>query len=164
MNYYNQETHPDQKYFLTEESVDILEGVHPALIEVVKRALAISDIEFQVFHGKRTLSQQDEFFRKGATQGHQSPHMYGSAVDLMPIVEGRMCPETEVFDEVATSMKYAAADLNTPIRWGGAWHCVNIAKYEGMLDDLQNWYLENCLENNVRPQLDPHHFELSVEE
>lgn len=164
MHFYNKETHPDQMYFLTEASEALLSEVHPSLAEVIRRAIAISDIEFQVFHGKRTLTQQDEFFRKGATQGHQSPHMYGSAVDIMPVVEGRMCPESEVFDEVATCIKYAAADLNTPIRWGGAWHCTNIATYNGMLDDLQNWYLEHCLEHNVRPQLDPHHFELSVDE
>ena len=83
------------------------------LAEVVRRAVAISDIEMQVLHGRRSLKQQDEFFKKGATEGITSPHLYGYAVDLVAIVEGRMCFETEVYDEVANCMKYAGQDLNT---------------------------------------------------
>lgn len=161
-NYYNLETHPDQKHFLNEESERILSEVNPALAEVVRRAVAISDIELQVIHGKRTGAQQEEFFRKGVTQGGSSPHLYGAAVDIVPIIEGRICFEIEVFDEVAMSMKYAAEDLNTPIRWGGAWHCENLATFQGMIEDLQNWYIEQCVEHGTRVHLDLPHFELSV--
>ena len=97
-NYYNLETHPDQKHFLNEESERILSEVNPALAEVVRRAVAISDIELQVIHGKRTGAQQEEFFRKGVTQGGSSPHLYGAAVDIVPIIEGRICFEIEVFE------------------------------------------------------------------
>ena len=164
MTYYNIDTHPDQAYFLSEDSEKILSQINPALEQVVRRAVAISDIEIQVFHGKRTLAEQDEFFRKGVVQGSHSGHIYGAAVDIMPYIRGRMCPETEVFDEVAMSMKYAAADLNTPIRWGGAWHCANLAAFEGIIEDLQTWYIEHCIEHGKRVRLDPHHFELSVAE
>ena len=164
MNYYNQETHPDQMYFLNEKSEEILSELNPALAEVVRRAVAIADIEIQVFHGKRNLVQQDEFFRKGVCQGAHSAHLYGAAVDIMPYVEERPCPEIEIFDEVAMCMKYAAQDLNTPIRWGGAWHCTNLASFEGIIEDLQNWYVEQCVEHGKRVRLDPYHFELSVAE
>tara|TARA_B100000073_G_C23352096_1_gene419294 strand:- start:58 stop:552 length:495 start_codon:yes stop_codon:yes gene_type:complete len=164
MNYYNQETHPDQMYFLNKESSELLDEVNSALAEVVRRAQAISDVQMQVIHGKRTSVQQDEFFRKGVTQGAKSPHMYGTAVDIVPVIEGRISMEAEALDEVAMSMKFAAADLNTPIRWGGAWQITNLAKFEGMLEDIQAWYLEECVKEGVRPQLDPWHFELSVDE
>ena len=73
-----------------------------------------------------------------------------------------MCFEIETYDEVAMSMKYAAQDLNTPIRWGGAWHCPNLAAYEGMIEDLQMVY-EQCVDNGTRIHLDLPHFELAIE-
>ena len=162
MNYYNQEEIPDQKYFLNERSETMLKEVQPGLAEVVRRAVAISDLEIQVIHGKRTLDQQDEFFRKGATRGTQSVHLYGYAVDLMPIVEGRPCMEAEVYDEVAMCMKLAAEDLNTPIRWGGAWHYDNLCLWQGMMEDLQMDYIDGMRRQGKRPSLDLCHFELSI--
>ena len=82
MNYYNQETHPDQKFFLNEKSEKLLSEVQVNLAEVVKRAVAISDLDIQVNHGKRTLDQQDEFFKKGVALGANSPHLYGYAAIL----------------------------------------------------------------------------------
>ena len=64
--YYNPDTHPDQKYFLTEQSEEMLTQIQPELAEVVRRAVAISDIEMQVLHGRRTLKQQDEFLNGGS--------------------------------------------------------------------------------------------------
>ena len=139
MNYYNEETHPDQKYFLKEECEKMLDEIHPALAEVIRRAQAISDVQLKVIHGKRTGTQQSEFFRKGVTNGTNSPHLYGTAVDILPVIEGRICPEAEAGDEVATVVKYAAEDLNTPIRWGGAWHINDITKWTGLMEDLSTY-------------------------
>ena len=164
MNYYNQETHPDQKFFLNEKSEKLLSEVQVNLAEVVKRAVAISDLDIQVNHGKRTLDQQDEFFKKGVALGANSPHLYGYAVDIVAYIGDRACFELEVYDEVANCMRYAGQDLNTPIRWGGAWQCDNICAYDGMIEDLQAWYIDHCVQQNIRPQLDYQHFELSLSE
>ena len=164
MNYYNEETHPDQRYFLSQESEDLLADVHPALAEVVRRAQAIADIQLVVIHGRRTQTQQGEFFRKGVTSGAVSPHLYGTAVDILPVIEGRPSPEAEAADEVATVIRLAADDLNTPIRWGGAWHVNDITKYDGLMEDLSNAYLEHSVMEGIRPQLDTHHFEMSIAE
>ena len=42
--------------------------------------------------------------------------------------------------------------------------CENICTYDGMIEDLQAWYLDNhcTIQQNMRPQLDVHHFELSL--
>lgn len=164
MNYYNKDTHPDQLYFLSQECENKLSKIHPALAEVVRRAQAISDVQFLVIHGKRTKSEQEEFFRKGITNGANSPHLYGTAVDVLPVIKGRISPEAEVADEIATSMKYAAEDLNTPIRWGGAWHVDDVTVYEGLMEDLSMLYLEHSIMEGIRPQLDTGHFELSIAE
>ena len=123
MNYYNKETHPDQKHFLNEDSEALLNDVQPKLAEVVRRAAAISDIEIQVIHGKRTTEEQDEFFRKGVTQsGAHSAHLYGAAVDIVPVVEGRISPEFEVYDEVAMH-EICSGGLGSRYSMGRAWHC-----------------------------------------
>ena len=162
--YYNKEEIPDQKHFLNETSEQMLEEIQPSLANIVRRAVAISDIEIQVTHGMRTLTQQHEFFRKGISIGNQSPHMYGYAVDLVPIVEGRLSFEPEIFDDVAYCMLFAARDLNTAIRWGGAWHCDNLANFTGVLGDLQIEYIDTMRLGNKRPRIDVQHFELSVAE
>ena len=90
--------------------------------------------------------------------------MYGYAVDLVAFIGDRACFELEVYDEVANCMRYAGQDLNTPIRWGGAWQCNNICAYDGMIEDLQAWYIDHCVQQNIRPQLDYQHFELSLAE
>jgi peptidoglycan L-alanyl-D-glutamate endopeptidase CwlK len=160
--YYNLSTHPDQMYFLNEESEKMLSEVQPELAEVVKRAVAISDIEIQVLHGKRTKQQQVEFFKKGVAPKATSAHLYGHAVDLGIIIEGRLCYELELYDELALNMKYASEDLHTPIRWGGAWILDTITGYDGLIPDLQNYYIDICREQGQRPQLDIQHFELTV--
>ena len=164
MHFYNEETHPDQMYFLSDECENKLSKIHPALAEVVRRAQAISDIQMMVIHGKRSKSEQEEFFRKGVTNGANSPHLYGTAVDILPVIKGRISPEAEVADEVATAMRYAADDLNTPIRWGGAWHVDDITEYDGLMEDLSTMYLEHAVMEGIRPQLDTWHFELSIAE
>ena len=163
-NYYNKDTHPDQTYFLDEQSEEVLAQIAPELAEVVRRAVAISDIEIQVVHGRRTRTQQVELFKKGATQRATSPHMYGQAVDLVAIIEGRPCFELEVYDEVALNMKFASEDLHTPVRWGGAWNLDSLSNYEGDLGELQCYYIDRCRERGRRPMLDVCHFELTVAE
>ena len=162
--YYDKENIPDQKHFLNDSSEKLLEGLNHGLAEVVKRAVAISDIEIQVIDGKRNTRQQNEYFRKGVSQASTSPHLYGYAVDLIALVEGRICLEQEVYDDVANCMRFAGQDLYTPIRWGGAWHCDNLCAYGGLIDDLQYHYIDWCLQQHIRPRLDVHHFELSVAE
>ena len=164
MNFYNEETHPDQMYFLSDECENKLSNIHPGLAEVVRRAQAIADIQLVVIHGKRTASEQEEFFRKGVTSGNMSPHLYGTAVDILPMIHGRFSPEAEAADEVATVMRYAADDLNIPIRWGGAWHINDITQWTGLMEDLSAAYLEHSVMEGIRPQLDTHHFEMSIAE
>ena len=162
--YYNKEEIPDQKHFLNENSMKLLEGLNHGLSKVVQRAVAISDIEIQVIDGKRNTKQQAEYFRKGACQAATSPHMYGYAVDLLPLIDGRISLECDVYDDIANCMRFAGQDLYTPIRWGGAWHCDNICNYQGLIDDLQVDYIDWCRLHHARPRLDYWHFELSVAE
>ena len=117
-----------------------------------------------VIHGRRTQTQQGEFFRKFVTSGAASPHLYGTAVDILPVIEGRPSPEAEAADEVATVIRLAADDLNTPIRWGGAWHVNDITKYDGLMEDLSNAYLEHFVDGRNSSSTRHTHFEMSIAE
>ena len=72
-----------------------LEGVHPDLVRVVKTAIKLSDIDFTVTDGLRTISEQAELVKRGASKTMRSNHLkqletgYGHAVDLVGLLNGK---------------------------------------------------------------------------
>ena len=52
-------------YSLSNRSLKKLDGVHPDLVDVVKRAIEITEIDFGVSEGVRTLETQKEYLEKG---------------------------------------------------------------------------------------------------
>jgi peptidoglycan L-alanyl-D-glutamate endopeptidase CwlK len=73
---------------LGQRSLSRLEGVHPDLVRVVKRAAAISDLDFTVLEGLRTLERQRKLRAEGASKTLNSRHLTGHAVDLAPLING----------------------------------------------------------------------------
>ncbi len=53
---------------LSERSLDRLKGVDQKLVDVVKRAIDLTEIDFGVTEGLRTLERQQELVEKGASQ------------------------------------------------------------------------------------------------
>lgn len=98
-----------------------LKGVHPALVEVVRRALELSQVDFVVVEGLRTLARQKELVKAGASQTMDSRHITGHAVDLAPYIAGQIRWDWPPFYKIAEAMKAAAADLRVPVDWGGDW-------------------------------------------
>jgi peptidoglycan L-alanyl-D-glutamate endopeptidase CwlK len=98
-----------------------LRGVHPDLVRVVKRAISISDIDFTVIEGLRSVSRQKELFAKGATKTMRSRHIHGFAVDIAPYVAGSIRWDWPLFDKIEEAMKKAAKLENVSVTWGGDW-------------------------------------------
>jgi len=98
-----------------------LRGVHPDLVRVVKRAISISDIDFTVIEGLRTIARQKELFAKGATKTMRSRHIHGFAVDIAPYVAGSIRWDWPLFDKIEEAMKKAAKLENVSVTWGGDW-------------------------------------------
>ena len=98
-----------------------LRGVHPDLVRVVKRAISISNIDFTVIEGLRSISRQKELFAKGATKTMRSRHIHGFAVDIAPYVAGSIRWDWPLFDKIEEAMKKAAKLENVPVIWGGDW-------------------------------------------
>ena len=146
---------------LSQRSLDRLEGVKPDLVNVVKRAIELTTVDFGVIEGVRTEERQKELVAKGASKTLKSKHLDGNAVDLMVYVDGRGCWELNLYDEVADAMRQAAIEEGVPVRWGCAWHIDNIEDYDGTMEDAMNAYIDLRRSQGKRPFLDGPHFELA---
>jgi peptidoglycan L-alanyl-D-glutamate endopeptidase CwlK len=102
-------------------SLKRLEGVHPDLVKVMKRAIACSPIDFSVLEGKRTLARQKQLMAAGATRTMNSRHLTGHAVDVAPYVNGQIRWDWPLYHQLALVIKKAAAELEIPLQWGGDW-------------------------------------------
>ena len=131
-------------YKLSERSLERLQGVHPNLVKVVKRAIEISKQDFMVLEGVRTRKQCmvnygkgrtiAQCVAKGVTAQYANPraakvtwlndpfaskHVTGKAVDLVPYpVDWN---DLKKFDAIAQAMLQAAKELGVTIRWGADW-------------------------------------------
>ena len=108
-------------FILSQKSLRRLEGVNPALVQVVKRAIQITPIDFIVVEGLRTRERQAYLFETGATKTMNSRHLTGDAVDLAPIVNNKVSWDWKDFYPLAEAVKEAAKQLRTEVRWGANW-------------------------------------------
>jgi peptidoglycan L-alanyl-D-glutamate endopeptidase CwlK len=102
-------------------SLSRLEGVHPDLVRVVKKAAAMSDLDFTVLEGLRTVERQKQLVSQGASKTMNSRHITGHAVDLAPMIAGEVRWDWPLYHKLAKIVKSAAADEKVPLQWGGDW-------------------------------------------
>lgn len=145
---------------LSKNSLAKLEGVHEDLVKVVKRAIELTDVDFSVTEGLRTVERQRELFMKGASTTMKSKHIGGYAVDLAAFVGDRISWELALYDNIADAMRLAAIELDIPVRWGGAWHVDDIRKWDGTMQCAMDNYISVRREEGKRPFIDGPHFEL----
>ena len=109
---------------LGQRSLLRLEGVHPDLVRVVKKAAAMSAIDFTVLEGLRTLERQKQLMASGASSLKdplKCRHLTGHAVDLAPMVGDEVRWDWPLYNKLAPIIKAAATLENVPIEWGGDW-------------------------------------------
>lgn len=147
---------------LSQRSLDRLKGVKPELVEVVKRAIEISTIDFGVTEGLRTLETQKRYVETGKSQTMDSKHLTGDAVDLMAYIDGQVSWELNVYDNIADAMKQAAIEKNVAVRWGAAWNVPDIRLWRGAMEEAMNYYIDERRKQNKRPFIDGPHFEMVV--
>ena len=112
-------------FVFSSTSLTRLNGVDDRLVKVVKRALELSTQDFAVLEGLRTKERQAELVRKGASQTMNSNHITGRAVDLVPIVDGKVSWDWKYFYPIAEAMRKAAKELGVQVKWGGSWDVLN---------------------------------------
>jgi peptidoglycan L-alanyl-D-glutamate endopeptidase CwlK len=145
---------------LSQRSLDRLDGVKPQLIELVKRAIEITTIDFGVIEGLRSEERQKELVAKGASKTMKSKHLDGNAVDLMAYLDGKACWEIPVYEPIADAMKTAAIECGTEIRWGGAWSVSNLEDWDGTAGEAMDSYIDLRRSQGKKIFLDCPHFEL----
>lgn len=128
-------------YALGAGSLKKLEGVHPDLVRVVKRAIEISTQDFAVTDGVRTEAQQRVLVNKGASKTMNSKHRkqatgFGHAVDLVPYVNGGPRWEWPLIWAIAVAVDTAATELGVKLVWGAVWD-KNLMQYGGSAASLQ---------------------------
>ena len=108
-------------YKLGNRSLGRLVGVKSDLVRVVKRAIEITEVDFTVVEGVRTLATQKLYLKRGVTQTLSSKHITGDAVDLGAWIDGTISWDEKYYYDIADSMRIAAMELGVAVRWGGCW-------------------------------------------
>jgi peptidoglycan L-alanyl-D-glutamate endopeptidase CwlK len=98
-----------------------LSGVNPAIPRVLARAAADGAPTFAVIEGLRTIKRQRELVASGASKTMRSRHIHGFAVDIAPIIGGKISWDWPAFYPLAKAIKAAAVAEGVVLNWGGDW-------------------------------------------
>ena len=150
---------------LSQRSMDRLEGVHPAMTGVVERAIQITDVDFGVTQGIRTLDEQKANVAAGRSQTMKSKHLlqddgFSHAVDVVAYVGPNVSWELNLYDNICDAFKQAAVEVGCAIKWGAAWSEGDIRSYPGSAEDAMMAYVDLRRSQGRRPFIDAPHFEL----
>ena len=138
-----------KKYGLSDASIEKMKGVHPKLIELMKKAIGDSPYDFKIVQGLRTAEYQNSLYQQGRTKpgkivtkldgyNRKSNHQaksdgYGHAVDIAVCGQYdqngnyvKCTTDAEMFDnkklvEISKHIKAVAKDMGLEIVWGGEW-------------------------------------------
>lgn len=108
-------------FVLGRASLARLAGVHPDLVRVVKRAIALTPVDFRVTEGRRSAERQRELVKAGASQTMNSRHLTGHAVDVVALLDGKVRWDWPLYYRIAKAFKAAAKAEGVPLEWGGDW-------------------------------------------
>ena len=152
---------------LSGRSLNKLEGVHPTMVDTVKRAIEVSSVDFGVIYGVRSLAEQEKLYKAGRSQTMKSRHLiqedgYSHAVDLMAYDASNPSWDIVMYDDIADAMKEAALKTGAKICWGAAWQIDDIAKWDGTMEQAMNAYIDLRRSQSRRPFIDGPHFQLST--
>ncbi len=150
-------------YKLGSKSLQELEGVHQDLVNVVKRAIEITEQDFSVHDGIRTIEEQQNLVNSGASKTLNSRHITGKAIDLVPYINGKLRWEWGPIYKIANAVRSAAHELDVPIRWGGAWDIL-LAGSDDTPEDIVSGYVSRRREIGKKAFIDGPHYELSKSE
>lgn len=131
------------KYQLGARSLKELIGVNPKLVRLVKRAIEITDQDFTVYDGIRSVEEQRALVAKGASKTMDSKHLTGNAVDLVPYVNGKLRWEWPLIFPIAEAMRRACLEQSVPLRWGGCWQNIHNASNDVTMEGRYEMYINS---------------------
>lgn len=98
-----------------------LKTIEPTLANVVRKAQSYGGIDFVVGSGKRDQKLQAKAVDWGWSKTDESDHLHGDAVDLWPIVKGKVKFDPKAQKLIIKNMKRAAKELGVDLDIGGEW-------------------------------------------
>ena len=151
---------------LSGRSLNKLEGVHPTMVDTVKRAIELSKVDFGVIYGVRSLAEQKRLYEAKRSQTMKSKHLvqedgYSHAVDLMAYDGSDPSWDIVMYDDIADAMKEASIETGAKICWGASWHIDDITKWGGTMQEAMNAYIDLRRSQSRTPFIDGPHFQLS---
>lgn len=105
----------------SERSLSRLEDIHPDLLGVAHRAIAISEVDFAITEGKRSQDRQAELVKAGASRTMNGRHVTGHAIDVVAVSFGTLRWEWVWYPKIAHAFQQAGIGLHVPLVWGGCW-------------------------------------------
>lgn len=117
-------------FVFSTRSKNNLKGVHPDLVWVISRAIVLSQYDFIVTEGLRTLERQKKLKAEGKSKTLNSKHLkqadgYGHAIDVAALVptggKSTVSWDTKYYKAIADAVMQAARELGVKITWGGSW-------------------------------------------
>ena len=148
-------------FILSKRSLDKLEGVDERLVQVVLTAINLTEVDFGVIEGVRSIARQKELVNSGASQTMKSKHIEGKAIDLIAYVGTRISWELSLYDDIAEAMKESSRENGLAVRWGGSWSVPDIRFWNGTMERAMNSYIDSCRSLGKKPFIDGPHFEIS---
>jgi peptidoglycan L-alanyl-D-glutamate endopeptidase CwlK len=151
-------------YTLSQKSKKTLIGVKPNLVKVVEKAITITQVDFGVLEGVRTLELQKKYVAQGKSRTLDSKHLSGDAVDLVAYVNGKVSWEEDCYFAIAAAMQLAAIEYQVIVGWGGVWD-TSLNKLSHNLDkEVKGYWTRFKAKNPKRvPFFDGPHFELRAQ-
>ena len=144
-----------------------LKGVHPDLAATVARAITLGDQDFRVHAGLRTVAEQKAMVARGVSWTMDSRHLvqpdgFGHAVDLVPLIGGRLAWDWPGCRRIAWAMARAAEDHGVALRWGGVWDrpLADYARSLAAIEAENRFYVARRRAMGKRAAIDGPHFEL----
>lgn len=110
-----------QGFRFSKRDYDRLDGVLWPLVQVMEVSITLSPAQFMIVEGMRTLEQQRIYVAKGASTTMNSRHLTGHAVDIAPLIDGKVRWDWPLYSQIAPVIKGVAQDLGIAIVWGGDW-------------------------------------------
>ncbi|EOT5669503.1 M15 family metallopeptidase, partial [Escherichia coli] len=80
-----------------------------------------TEVDFGITEGLRSKCRQKQLVAAGKSQTMNSRHLTGEAVDVVAYVGNQVSWEWSLYEKIARAFQQAAAELGTPIEWGGDW-------------------------------------------
>jgi len=135
------------------KSKRLISTCHSDLQTIMNYALSISDVDFGIAEGHRSIEKQKQYYREGKTTldgvTNKSKHNYlpSMAVDIFPYFNNAANWDNEHMSYLAglihavSEILYAQRRISYKIRWGGNWDMDGVILLDQSFDDRPHFEL-----------------------